>query len=88
MNNKLTIAGIILATTVLGGCVSKADLDASVAQTNKQISELSAKVDGLAADHARMEAETEANTAIAEAAAMEAERANLRVDSIVESYKK
>lgn len=88
MNKKLTLAGIVLSTVVLTGCVSKAELDASVASTNKQISALSAKIDGLASDHARMEAESEANMAAAEAAAMEAERANLRVDNIVESYKK
>lgn len=88
MNKKLTIAGIVLSAVVLTGCVSKAELDASVASTNKQISELSAKIDGLASDHTSMEAQADANMAMSEAAAMEAERANLRIDNIVESYKK
>ena len=81
MNNKLLIAGVIVSSALLGGCVSKADLDASVANTNSQISALSAKVDGLADDHSRIQSDIDAN-------AMEAARANMRIDNIVESYKK
>ena len=81
MNNKLLIAGVIVSSALLGGCVSKADLDASVADTNRQISALSSKVDSLSGDHTRIQSDIDANE-------MEAERANMRIDNVIESYKK
>ena len=81
MNNKLLIAGVIVSSALLGGCVSKADLDASVANTNSQISALSSKVSGLSADHTRIQSDIDDN-------GMEVERANMRIDNIVDSYKK
>ena len=81
MNNKLLIVGVIATTALLGGCSKNSELGDKVDLLTNQVSDLSTKVDGLAADHQMMSA----NTA---AAASEADRANARMDNMVESYKK
>jgi len=86
MNNKLLIAGVIVTSALLGGCSN--NVEKSVGTLTNQVSELSAKVDGLASDHKKMQADTQAAAASAKAAADEAARANARIDSIATSYKK
>ena len=88
MGKKLLLTSIIATSILLTGCVSKSDLDASVAKTNSQINALNQRIDSLAAAHGRMDSDIETSAAMAEAAGMEAERANLRIDNIVDSYKK
>ena len=95
MNNKLLIAGVIATTALLGGCSTNIELENKVAALTNQVSDLSTKVDGLASDHKMMKADTAAAAASAQDAAVnaqtaagEAERANARIDNIVDSYKK
>ncbi len=88
MKNKLLIVGAIAATALLAGCSNNTGLENKVDSLTNQVSELSTKVDGLAADHGMMASDTAAAAAAAQAAANEAARANARIDNMVESYKK
>jgi murein lipoprotein len=84
MNKKLLIVGVIAGSALLAGCSNTAESEESKEAMNNltnQVSELSSKVDMLAADHDAMKAETQA-------AKDDAASANARVDAIAESYKK
>lgn len=85
--NKLLIVGVIATTALLGGC-SNTDLEKKVNVLSNQVSELSTSVNALAADHEMMKTDTAATAAAAQAAATEAERANARLDNMVQSYQK
>lgn len=88
MKNKLLIVGVIATTALLGGCSTNTELENKVDALTNQVSGLSTRVDGLADDHNMMKADTASAQATAQDAAVEAERANARIDNMVESYKK
>lgn len=88
MKNKLFIVGVAATTVLLGACSNNVDMQNKMASLTNQVSALSTKVDGLESQHPGMMADTAAAAASARTAASEAKRANMRIDNIVDSYKK
>jgi len=81
MNKKIFIVGVIAGSALLAGCSNNSETEDSLNNLTNQVSELSSKVDMLAADHNSMKAATMA-------AQDDAASANARIDAIAESYKK
>ena len=92
MKNKLLIVAVVATTALLAGCSTNMDLANKVAMLTNQVNDLSIKVDGLASEQQMIKVNaTESVNATAEnvqTAVSEAERANVRIDNMVESYKK
>ena len=94
MKSKLLIFAVVATTALLAGCSTNTntELTNKVATLTNQVNDLSIKVDGLASEQQMIKVNaTENANATAESvqnAVSEAERANVRIDNMVESYKK
>jgi outer membrane murein-binding lipoprotein Lpp len=92
MKNKLMIIGVITTAAVLAGCSNNMEQANRVSALTNQVNSLSAKVDMLESSDEMIKTDVETSVmnaqGTANAAASEAERANARIDNIVDSYKK
>ena len=82
--NKLLIVSVIATTALLAGCSTNTELENKVDALTNQVDAVAAEHQMIKSDHEMMKANAEA----AAAADSEAERANARIDNMVESYKK
>ena len=77
------IAGAAM-TVMLGGCASTGDLE----KIGNKVDQLSAQVNAMSSDHAKMAADVRSTKAASMNSEAEAKRANDRIDNIATSYSK
>jgi len=92
MKSKLIMVAVVATTALLAGCSTNMELANKVDMLTNQVNDLSIKVDGLASEQQMIKVNANESADMTaksvQTAVSEAERANVRIDNIVESYKK